>query len=78
MIDEQLARLRVYANNIHRYRRLLKGELTDHEREFIEGRLSEEQFAMLRLTTEGITIYEGLPPTPERVQETDGPSQSLA
>ena len=73
MIDEQLARLRVYANNIHRYRRVLKGELTDHEREFVEGRLSEEQFAMLRLTTEGITIYEALPPTPEtRVEEIDG------
>jgi hypothetical protein len=77
MIDEQLARLRVYANNIHRYRRVLKGELTDHEREFIEGRLSEEQSAMLRLT-KGITIYEALPPTPERVEETDGPTQSLA
>src|SRR4051794_41106624 len=71
MIDEQLARLRVYANNIHRYRRLLKGGLADHERKF---GLSEEQSAMLRLTTEGITIYEALPPTPEtRVEEIDGP-----
>ena len=52
MIDEQLARLRVHGNNIHRYRRLLKGDLTDHEREFVEGRLLEEQSAMLRLTTE--------------------------
>ena len=62
MIDEQLARLRVHGNNIHRYRRLLKGNLTDHEREFIEGRLSEEQSAILRLTTERITIYEALTP----------------
>src|SRR3954447_17657496 len=49
MMEEQKARLRVHANNIHRYRRLLKGVLTDHERQFLEGRLSEEQSAVLRL-----------------------------
>ena len=78
MIDEQLARLRVHGNNIHRYRRLLKGDLTHHEREFVERRLLEEQSAMVRLTTDGITIYEALRPTPERVEEIDGPAQNLA
>ena len=77
MIDERLARLRVHGNNIHRYRRLLKGDLTDHEREFVEGLLLEEQSAMLRLTTEGVTIYAARRPTPERVEEIDGSSQSL-
>ena len=73
MIDEQLARLRVHGNNIHRYRRLLKGNLTDHEREFIEGRLSEEQSAILRLTTERITIYEALTPEERTFEEFDAP-----
>jgi len=40
MTDEQLVRLRAHSNNIHRYRRLLKGNLTEHERQFVERRLS--------------------------------------
>jgi hypothetical protein len=50
MTDEQLVRLRVHSNNIHRYRRLLKGNLTEHERLFVERRLAEEQSATQRLT----------------------------
>jgi hypothetical protein len=46
MIDEKLARLRTHRNNISRYRRLLKTQLTDCERQFIERRLFEEQSAM--------------------------------
>ena len=46
MIDENLARLRAHHNNISRYRRLLKTQLTDCERQFIERRLFEEQSAM--------------------------------
>ena len=46
MLDENLARLRTHRNNIDRYRRLLKTELTELERRFIERRLSEEQTAM--------------------------------
>jgi hypothetical protein len=42
MIDEKLARLRIYRSNIHRYRRLLQTQLTELERQFIERRLSEE------------------------------------
>ena len=43
MLDEQFVRLRTYRNNIARYQGLLKTDLTDLERQFIERRLSEEQ-----------------------------------
>ena len=46
MIDEKFAHLRTHRNNIVRYRRLLKTKLTEHERQFIERRLSEERSAM--------------------------------
>lgn len=46
MIEEAIARLRTHRNNIHRYRRLLKTELTELERQYLEKRLSEELFAM--------------------------------
>jgi hypothetical protein len=49
MIDEKLARLRTHRDNISRYRRLLKTQLTDCERQFIEKRLFEERSAMDRL-----------------------------
>ena len=49
MIDEKLALLRTHRNNISRYRRLLKTQLTDYERQFIEKRLSEERSAMENL-----------------------------
>ena len=54
MTDEQLMRLKVYGNNIQRYRRLLKGNLTEQEREFVERRLAEEQLAIQRLRTNGL------------------------
>jgi hypothetical protein len=44
--DEELARLRAHANNISRYRRLLKTNLSELERGFIERRLSEERSAV--------------------------------
>ena len=43
MLDERFVRLRTHRNNIACYRRLLKTNLTDLERQFIERRLSEEQ-----------------------------------
>ena len=46
MIDEKLALLRTHRNNISRYRRLLKTNLTELEREYIDRRLSEEQLAL--------------------------------
>jgi hypothetical protein len=49
MIDDKLALLRTHRNNISRYRRLLKTNLTDLERRFIERRVSEERSAMEEL-----------------------------
>jgi hypothetical protein len=49
MIDEKLALLRTHRNNIGRYHRLLKTELTESERQFIEKRLSEERSEMEKL-----------------------------
>lgn len=46
MLDEKFARLRTHRNNVGRYQRLLKTELTELERQFIEKRLAEERFAM--------------------------------
>ena len=54
MTDEQLVRLRAHSNNIHRSRRLLKGNLTEHERQFVERRLTEEQSAIQTLTANGL------------------------
>jgi hypothetical protein len=45
MIDEKVTRLRAHGNNISRYRRLLRTNLSDLERQFIERRLSEEEAA---------------------------------
>jgi hypothetical protein len=49
VIDETLTLLRVHRNNIHRYCRLLKTELADLERTYIERRLLEEETAMKAL-----------------------------
>ena len=46
MTDEKLARLRAHDSNISRYRRLLKTNLSDVERRFLERRLSEESSAV--------------------------------
>ena len=51
MTDEKFARLRTHRNNISRYRRLLKTNLTELECQFIERRLSEERSAMERLAS---------------------------
>jgi hypothetical protein len=48
MTEENLARLRTHRNNIHRYRGLLRTQLTDLERGFIETRISEEMEAAKR------------------------------
>ncbi|WP_439397804.1 hypothetical protein ACRQ5Q_11430 [Bradyrhizobium sp. PMVTL-01] len=52
MLDESLARIRAHRNNIHRYRRLLKLNPSDVERQFIERRLTEEQAALESLWAE--------------------------
>ncbi|MET4384510.1 hypothetical protein ABIB73_000245 [Bradyrhizobium sp. F1.4.3] len=43
MTDEEVARLRAHDSNISRYRQLLKTNLSDLERRFLEQRLSEER-----------------------------------
>lgn len=49
MMNEKLALLRAHRNNIRRYHRLLKTELTEVERHFIEKRVSEERSAMEKI-----------------------------
>jgi hypothetical protein len=49
MIDENLARIRTHRNNIDRYKRLLKTDLSDLERQFIERRLNEEASSLEKL-----------------------------
>jgi hypothetical protein len=51
MTDEKLARLRAHDSNISRYRRLLKTNLSDIERRFLERRLSEERSAVESLVS---------------------------
>jgi hypothetical protein len=61
MTDEKLALLRTHRNNIIRYRRLLKTELTELERQFIEKRLSEERSAMERLASSTFPLALKIP-----------------
>jgi hypothetical protein len=58
MIDEKLVRLRTHRNNISRYRRLLKTNLSAIERQFIEMRMNEEKSAMkgLAVSTFPVTL----------------------
>ncbi|MCA6121691.1 hypothetical protein J6500_07220 [Bradyrhizobium sp. WSM 1704] len=55
MVDRRLEQLRAHRNNIQRYRRLLRTQLTELERSFIERRLTEELSAMK-------TVAEDMPP----------------
>jgi hypothetical protein len=61
MTEENLARLRTHRNNIHRYRGLLRTQLTDLERGFIETRISEEMEAAKRLSNETFPFEFRLP-----------------
>jgi hypothetical protein len=56
MVDEELALLRGHRSNISRYQRLLKTELTEFERRFIERRLSEERSAIEKLAVFPLTF----------------------
>jgi hypothetical protein len=57
MTDEVLARIRTHRNNIARYCRILKTELTELERSFIERRMAEEGAALEALAP------QSFPPT---------------
>jgi hypothetical protein len=61
MIDEQLTRLRSYRNSIDRYRRLLKTNLTELERRYVEKRLSEQQLAFEKLAASTFPLTFKMP-----------------
>ena len=61
MFDENLARIRTHRNNIHRYRRLLRTELSDLERGFIDRRMADEQAALDALVAETFPVTFPLP-----------------
>ncbi|WGR73322.1 MULTISPECIES: hypothetical protein [unclassified Bradyrhizobium] len=65
MLDEYLARIRAHRNNIHRCRRLLKSNLSDVERPFIERRLTEEQTALESLSAEAFPFAFSLRKGPD-------------
>jgi hypothetical protein len=56
MMDLKVASLRAHGNNIRRYRSLLRTNLSDLERQFVERRLNEEKAAMEGLASTGFPI----------------------
>ncbi len=60
-INDELAAMRSHRNRIHRYSQLLERELPEHDRSYLEGRLSEECRALRRLTDAVFPIALGLP-----------------
>ena len=48
-IDLEQAQRSAHRANIKRYRRLLETYLTDHERQFVEQRIVEEQQALRQI-----------------------------
>jgi hypothetical protein len=61
MFDENLARIRAHRNNIRRYRRLLRTELSDLERDFIGKRMADEQAALDALLAETFPVTLRVP-----------------
>lgn len=61
MFEVNLARIRTHRNNIHRYRGLLRTELSDLEREFIGKRMAEEQTALDALVAETFPVTFTVP-----------------
>jgi hypothetical protein len=61
MFDENLARIRTHRNNIHRYRGLLRTNLSDLERNFIDRRMADEQAALDALMAETFPAIFPLP-----------------
>ena len=56
MFEQNLARIRTHRNNIYRYRRLLRTELSDLERDFIDKRMAHEQAALEALVAETFSV----------------------
>jgi hypothetical protein len=61
MFEQNLARIHTHRNNIHRYRTLLRTELSDLERDFIDKRMVEEQAALDALVAETFPVTFPLP-----------------
>jgi hypothetical protein len=61
MFEQNLTRIRSHRNNIHRYRRLLRTELSDLERDFIDRRMADEQAALDALVAETFPVTCPLP-----------------
>ncbi|HEY7423124.1 MAG TPA: hypothetical protein VH682_02670 [Gemmataceae bacterium] len=64
MFDENLARIRTHRNNIHRYRGLLRTQLSYLERDFIEKRMADEQTALDALVAETFPVAFPVPKDP--------------
>ncbi|MDX3969116.1 MAG: hypothetical protein QHD01_21305 [Bradyrhizobium sp.] len=64
MFDENLARIRTHRNNIDRYRALLRTNLSDLERDFIERRMADERAALDALAGETFPTTFSLPKDP--------------
>jgi hypothetical protein len=73
MIDLKVASLRAHGNNISRYRRLLRTNLSDLERQFIERRLNEEKVAIEDLASTRfpitLTSSNAMPEAPTSEQQ---------
>ena len=61
MFEANLARIRTHRSNIHRYRGLLRTELSDLERDFIDRRMADEQAALDTLVAETFPVTFPLP-----------------
>ena len=64
MIDENFSLMRTHRNNISRYRRLLKTDLTELERRFLERRLTEEQSALEKIVASTFPLTFKMPASP--------------
>jgi hypothetical protein len=69
VMEERITRLRAHLRNIDRYQSLLKTKLSDAEQRYLEGRLSEERFAIttLNFTSSEIKTYDR-PETPNQAE----------
>ena len=64
MIDENFSLMRAHRNNISHYRRLLKTNLTDIERQFLERRVAEEQSSLEKIAASTFPLAFRLPAPP--------------
>lgn len=72
--DARNALIRAHQNNINRYCRLLATHLTDHEREYVHRRITEERLELERLlnaTKVDRTEDGSAPPAPTTVRPCD-------